>query len=135
MFRARTSEKAPSTRLDGEGNRRAGSKDPALQTTALTLLLLDYFEFALELLRQALAVLSTLLVVPHPLYLSFAEGVEPPRDLFHAQLFVVGDGEAPVYGRRDAVGALLRLARGLPSIVERHVSERFGLCPKKRWCA
>src|SRR5215218_2974011 len=92
----------------------------------------DYFELAVKLLHQALAVLGAPLVVPNLLYLSFGEGVEPPRNLFHAQLVVAGDGKAPVCGHRDAaIGAHLRLACGLLSIVERHAGERFGPLPEE----
>jgi hypothetical protein len=48
---------------------------PALETTASALVLGDYIELAVELLHQALAVLSAPFVVPHLLYLSFAEGL------------------------------------------------------------
>jgi hypothetical protein len=48
---------------------------PALETTASALVLGDYIELAVELVHQALAVLSAPFVVPHLLYLSFAEGL------------------------------------------------------------
>src|SRR5215208_66971 len=129
----RSSQNAPSSRLVNRWHEKGlGSKDPALFSTASALLLRDYFELALKLLHQALAVLRAPLVIPHLPYLSFAEGIEPPRDLFHAQLVVAGDGKAPVSGRRDAaIGALLRLAYSLPTIVERHASERFGPLPEE----